>query len=130
MKYLPDTNAFIAIMKGDPKMLERMREKPPSDFGMPSIVRFELLYGAYKSQRIEANVARVEAFPFEVLEFDPEDAAEAGQIRAQLALQGTPIGPYDVLIAGQARARGLTVITHNTKEFERVPGLHIEDWLT
>jgi tRNA(fMet)-specific endonuclease VapC len=129
VKYLPDTNAFIAILKADPKMLERLQKHSPSDFGMPSIVRFELLYGAYKSQRVEANVARVEAFPFEVLEFDPEDAAEAGQIRAQLSLQGTPIGPYDVLIAGQARARGLMLITHNTKEFKRVPGLRVEDWL-
>jgi tRNA(fMet)-specific endonuclease VapC len=129
VKYLPDTNAFIAIMKHDPKMLDRMQEHSPSDFGMSSIVRFELLYGAFKSQRVEANVARVEAFPFEVLEFDTEDAAEAGKIRAQLAQQGSPIGPYDVMIAGQARARGLTLITHNTKEFKRVPGLRIEDWL-
>jgi tRNA(fMet)-specific endonuclease VapC len=129
VRYLPDTNAFIAIMKHDPKMLEHMQEQLPSDFGMSSIVRFELLYGAYKSQRVDANVARIEAFPFEVLEFDPEDATEAGRIRAHLALQGSPIGPYDVMIAGQAKARGLTLITHNTKEFKRVLGLHIEDWL-
>jgi tRNA(fMet)-specific endonuclease VapC len=129
VKYLPDTNAFIAIMKENPKMLARMKQHSPADFGMPVIVRHELLYGAYKSERVEKNVARVEAFQFEVLEFDPEDAAEAAKIRARLAAKGTPIGPYDVLIAGQARARGLTVITHNTKEFKRVPGLTVEDWM-
>lgn len=129
MKFLPDTNAFIAVMKQDPKIIDRVQKKSPADFGMSSIVRFELLYGAFKSERVEANVARVEAFRFEVLEFDTEDAVEAGRIRALLAKQGTPIGPYDVMIAGQARARGLTLITHNTKEFSRVPGLSMEDWL-
>jgi tRNA(fMet)-specific endonuclease VapC len=63
-----------------------------------------------------------------VLEFDKEDARRSGQIRALLASKGTPIGPYDVLIAGQAIARNLTLITHNTDEFRRVPGLRIEDW--
>jgi tRNA(fMet)-specific endonuclease VapC len=129
VKFLPDTNAFIAVMKQDPKIIDRVQKESPADFGMSSIVRFELLYGAFKSERVEANVARVEAFRFEVLEFDNEDAAEAGRIRALLAKQGTPIGPYDVMIAGQARARGLTLITHNTKEFSRVPGLSMEDWL-
>jgi tRNA(fMet)-specific endonuclease VapC len=63
-----------------------------------------------------------------VLEFDEEDARHAGEIRAQLASKGTPIGPFDVLIAGQARARELTLVTHNTSEFRRVPGLKVEDW--
>ena len=63
---------------------------------------------------------------FEVLDFDREDARQAGELRARLAAAGTPIG--DVLIAGQALARGLTLVTHNTGEFQRVPGLRIEDW--
>jgi tRNA(fMet)-specific endonuclease VapC len=67
---------------------------------------------------------------FVVLEFDQEDARQAGEIRAALAAAGTPIGPYDVLIAGQARARSLVLVTHNTGEFSRVSGLNIEDWQT
>ena len=95
---------------------------------MPAIVAHELFYGAYKAQRRAQNLARVEALQFQVVEFDREDARQAGEIRAQLAASGTPIGPYDVLIAGQALARGLTLVTHNTREFERIPGLTCEDW--
>lgn len=88
----------------------------------------ELYYGAFKSQRVEQNVSRVDALQFSVLEFDEEDARQAGHIRAYLASKDTPIGPYDVLIAGQARARELTLVTHNTSAFQRVPGLKVEDW--
>lgn len=77
---------------------------------------------------VEKNVVRVDALQFPVLEFDLEDARQAGQVRAHLASKGTPIGPYDVLIAGQAKARELTLVTHNTSEFKRVPGLKVEDW--
>jgi tRNA(fMet)-specific endonuclease VapC len=76
------------------------------------------------------NLARVDGLQFVVLEFDQEDARQAGEIRAALAATGTPIGPYDVLIAGQARARSLVLVTHNTREFSRVSGLDIEDWQT
>lgn len=74
------------------------------------------------------NVAVFDAFGFPIVEFDREDARQAGLVRADLAARGTPIGPYDVLIAGQALARGLTLMTRNTREFSRVPGLQIEDW--
>lgn len=73
-------------------------------------------------------MARVDALQFSVLEFEEEDARQAGQIRAHLASTGTPLGPYDVLIAGQAKTRELTLVTHNTTEFQRVPGLKLEDW--
>ncbi|KVN26366.1 pilus assembly protein [Burkholderia stagnalis] len=128
MKYLLDANAIIAILKGEPAMLARLRTHQPADFGLPSIVAHELYDGAYKSQRAAANLARVEALQFEVVAFDAEDAQHAGEIRAQLAAAGTPIGPYDVLIAGQARARQLVLITHNMREFVRVAGLQVEDW--
>jgi tRNA(fMet)-specific endonuclease VapC len=128
MKYLLDTNAVIAILKGDPFMLAQLRARLPVDFGLPSIVAHELYYGAYKSQRAQANLARVEGLQFEVLPFDTEDAQHAGEIRAQLAASGTPIGPYDVLIAGQARARQLVLVTNNVREFARVDGLQVEDW--
>jgi tRNA(fMet)-specific endonuclease VapC len=129
VKYLLDTNAVIAIMKGDTKMIAHLKRHTPVDFGMPTIVLHELMYRAYKSEYVEKNVARVEALQFERVDFDHADAEEAARIRAHLAIKGKPIGPYDALIAGQARARALTVITNNTKEFKRVPSLSVEDWL-
>ncbi|RAR61767.1 tRNA(fMet)-specific endonuclease VapC [Paraburkholderia unamae] len=128
MKYLLDTNAVIAILKGEPAVIARLRAHQPADFGLPSIVSHELYYGAYKSQRAASNLARIEALQFEVVSFDAEDAQHAGEIRAQLATSGTPIGPYDALIAGQARARGLVLVTHNVREFARVSELQVEDW--
>lgn len=129
MKFLLDTNAVIAILKGEPAMLIRLRSHRPADFGIPAIVAHELYYGAYKSQRMAANLARVAGLQFEVVSFDAEDAQHAGEIRAQLTAVGTPIGPYDALIAGQARARRLVLVTRNAREFARVPELQIEDWL-
>ncbi len=129
MRYLLDTNAIIALLNDTTSPIaRRVRRHAPRDFGVSAVVVHELYYGAFKSQRMEQNVARVDALQFSVLEFDEEDARHAGQIRAELASKGTPIGPYDVLIAGQARARELTLVTHNTSEFQRVPGLKVEDW--
>jgi tRNA(fMet)-specific endonuclease VapC len=93
-----------------------------------AIVAHELFYGAFKSRRAAENVALIDALQFEVIEFDREDARQAGEVRALLAACGGTIGPFDVLIAGQALARNLTLVTHNTGEFGRVPGLAIEDW--
>jgi tRNA(fMet)-specific endonuclease VapC len=93
-----------------------------------AIVAHELFYGAFKSRRATQNVALIDALQFAMLEFDGEDARQAGEVRAVLAAKGTPIGPYDVLIAGQAMARDMILITHNRDEFGRVPGLRIEDW--
>ncbi|MDZ4379750.1 MAG: type II toxin-antitoxin system VapC family toxin [Parvibaculum sp.] len=128
MRFLFDTNAVIALLKGHEGFLGRLHGYRPDDFGLPSIVAHELYYGAHKGQRVAANLARIEALRFEVVEFDREDARKAGELRASLAASGTPIGPYDVLIAGQALARGLVLITHNMREFRRVPDLAIEDW--
>jgi tRNA(fMet)-specific endonuclease VapC len=129
MRYLLDTNAIIALLNDTTSPIaKRVRRHAPRDFGVSAVVIHELYYGAFRSQRVEQNVARVDALRFSVVEFDEEDARQAGQIRAQLASKGTPIGPYDVLIAGQARARELTLVTHNTSEFQRVPGLRVEDW--
>lgn len=128
MKFLLDSNAVIALMKGHPGFLERIKCHVPQDFGIPSIVAYELYYGAFKGVRVAENVARVEALQFEIVDFDGDDARKAGEIPAQLAARGNPIGPYDVLIAGQALARALTLVTCNTSEFQRVPGLIVEDW--
>jgi tRNA(fMet)-specific endonuclease VapC len=128
VKYLLDTNAVIALLKGDARLLTRLRQHRPGDFAIPAIAAHELFYGAFKGHRVEDNLARVEALRLAVLEFDREDARRAGALRAHLAVAGTQIGPYDVLIAGQALARDLTLITHNVREFARAPGLLIEDW--
>lgn len=128
MKYLLDANAVIALLNGHPGMNARIRQGLPSDIGLPAIVAHELYYGAFKSERRERNIGLVDALQFEVLTFDKEDAREAGEIRAELAKQGRAIGPYDVLIAGQAKARGLALVTHNVAEFACVTGLTVEDW--
>jgi tRNA(fMet)-specific endonuclease VapC len=128
VKFLLDSNAVIALLKGQPGFLARLRQHQPEDFGIPTIVAHELFYGAYKGQRTPETLERIDALAFEVLEFDREDARVAGELRATLARAGTPIGPYDVLIAGQALARSLVLITHNCGEFQRVADLRIEDW--
>lgn len=128
-QYLLDTNAVIAILNQQPPCVaKRLRSESTQDVFISSIVRHELFYGAHKSQRTQRNVALISALQFSILYFDDQDAQEAGLIRADLAKAGTPIGPYDVLIAGQARARQLTLVTHNTAEFARVPGLALDDW--
>jgi len=129
MAYLLDSNAVIALLKdADTPIGRRVRMCQPADVFVSSIVLHELFYGAFKSARTERNVALIDGLRFGALEFSREDARDAGEVRASLTAKGTPIGPYDVLIAGQARARGLVLITHNTDEFARVPGLLMEDW--
>ncbi len=109
-------------------MLAAIRRYVPADFGLPVIVMHELQYGAHKGGRVAESLRRINELRFEVLEFDREDAEKSGEVRALLAQAGQTIGPFDVLIAGQALARGLVLITHNTREFARVPGLVVEDW--
>lgn len=128
MKFLLDANAVIVLLKGNPGFLARLRQHQPQDFGLPAVVVHELFYGAYQGQRTAETLDRINALAFEVLEFDGEDARVSGEIRAQLARAGTPMGPYDVLTAGQALARNLVLITHNQGEFRRVAGLRTEDW--
>lgn len=124
MRYLLDTNAVITLLKGSSKLSAKIRSRTPQDFVLSALVAHELFFEAYKSGR----TAQVEGLQFEVLDFDKEDARKAGEIRAVLARVGTPIGPYDVLIAGQAKARDLTLITHNIAELCRIKGLQVEDW--
>jgi tRNA(fMet)-specific endonuclease VapC len=98
---------------------------------MPVVALFELRFGIAKSNRREHSERLLERFlglGIDVLPFDAEDAAHAGDIRAHLESKGTPIGPYDCLIAAQARRRGATLVTANGREFERVPGLMVADW--
>jgi tRNA(fMet)-specific endonuclease VapC len=131
MRYLLDANAVIALLTDTTsKLARRVRREKPGDVAISAIVSHELYYGAFKSRRATQNVALVDALQFAVIEFDNEDARQAGEVRAFLASKGTPIGPYDVLIAGQAVARNLILVTHDTDEFGRVPGLRIQDWQT
>jgi len=130
MRFLLDTNTVIALFNSSNTGLRaHITSYQPVDVVVSALVVHELYFGAYKSQRLEHNLAKVDKLPFEVLDFDKEDARQAGAIRGLLANAGTPIGPYDVLIAGQAMARNLTLITHNTKEFSRISTLKLEDWL-
>ncbi len=129
MTFSLDTNAVIAVLR-DPggTVAQRLRRQSPGDVAVSAVVLHELYWGAYRSTRVEHNLAQVDALAFPVLDLDLDDAREAGRLRAELAAVGLPIGGYDLLIAGQARARGLIVVTANTREFERVAGLSVEDW--
>jgi tRNA(fMet)-specific endonuclease VapC len=129
-----DTNAVIAVLN-DRNSPVRTRVDAAIGLGralaISSIVLFELRYGAAKSARPERNAQRIADFllgPIEVLPFEPADAEEAGEIRAALERAGTPIGPYDVLVAAQARRRDALLVTANEREFARVPRLKFEDW--
>jgi tRNA(fMet)-specific endonuclease VapC len=129
MRYLLDANAVIALLNDTTsKTAQRARREKVGDVAVSAIVAHELFYGAFKSRRAIQNLALIDALQFEILEFDKEDARQAGEIRALLASKGTPIGPYDVLIAGQALARDMILVTRNTQEFGRGIGLQIEDW--
>jgi tRNA(fMet)-specific endonuclease VapC len=129
IRYLLDANAIIDLLNdADSKLAKRVRRETPNDIAISAIVSHELFYGAYRSGRQVQNVGRIDALQFAVLEFDKEDSRQSGAIRAFLASRGTPIGPYDVLIAGQAIARKMILITRNMDEFSRVPGLRAEDW--
>jgi tRNA(fMet)-specific endonuclease VapC len=129
MRYLLDTNIVIALLNDAASPLaQRARRERPGDIAISAIVAHELYYGAFKSRRKDHNRAVVDSLQFLVLEFDRDDARCAGEVRAALAAQGTPIGPYDALIAGQALSRDLVLVTNNTREFARVPGLRSDDW--
>jgi tRNA(fMet)-specific endonuclease VapC len=132
--YLLDTNACIALINGTQVQVRRRFQRAiarDSVMLLSSVVAFELWYGVAKSQRTDSNAQRLDLFfagPLEWTLFDEDDARAAGAVRAELEAAGTPIGAYDVLLAGQARRRAATLVTSNVKEFGRVAGLKWEDW--
>jgi len=132
VSYLLDANACIAIMnQSSSRVRGNLVLASPDEIFLSTIVIHELWFGVAKSQRIESNAAVLRKFlmrGFESLKFSAEDAAAAGGIRAKLKAAGTPIGAYDILIAGQALSRNLTLVTANTREFARVNGLKLVDW--
>lgn len=134
MSYLLDTNACIALINGAPTAVrDRFEKAIRSDLQVyvSSVVNFELWYGIAKSAPVEMNTRRLEMLlssPVIALPFENEDSRAAGSIRAALEAAGKPIGAYDYLIAGQALARQLTLVTANVSEFSRVKGLSWQDW--
>ena len=130
LKYLLDTNIVIYTMKNRPQQVKRRFQQHHGQMGISTVTLGELVFGAEHSQEVERNLADIEAMAarLEVMPFDKKAAYHFGQIRAELYRTGHPIGPYDMMIAGQARAIGLILVTNNVKEFERVQGLLLEDW--
>jgi tRNA(fMet)-specific endonuclease VapC len=130
LKYLLDTNIVIYTMKNRPQQVKRRFQQHHGQMGISAVTLGELVFGAEHSKEVERNLADIEAMAarLEVVPFDNKAAYHFGQIRAVLYRTGRPIGPYDMMIAGQARAIGLILVTNNIKEFERVPGLLLEDW--
>ena len=130
LKYLLDTNIVIFTIKNRPQQVKKRFQQHHGRMGISAVTLGELVFGAEHSQQVERNLADIEAFAarLEVLPFDNKAAYHFGQIRTELYRIGRPIGPYDMMIAGQALSAGLKLVTNNIKEFERVPGLLLEDW--
>lgn len=132
MHYLLDTNICIYLIKKRPlAVLERFRQYSPKDVAISTITLFELQYGIEKSQYRQRSKDALAKFllPLNLINLDRSSAVEAAIIRAQLEKKGMPIGPYDLLIAGLARSLDMILVTNNTKEFERIDGLHLENWI-
>ncbi|MEO0870099.1 MAG: type II toxin-antitoxin system VapC family toxin [Cyanobacteria bacterium J06642_11] len=132
MKYLLDTNICIYIIKRrPPSVLNRFRTCQLGDIGISTITVAELTHGTQKSQQPQKNQAALDQFllPLEIVDFDFAAAQTYGTIRADLEKKGIPIGPLDFLIAAQALSLGVSLITNNEKEFLRVPGLTVENWV-
>jgi len=132
VKYLLDTDHCIALAKRNPAIIEALRAHPPAKVRASSISMAELHYGAAKSNQPDlaaANLRRI-LKTLLVVPFDDAAAESYGGIRAVLEKRGSPIGPLDMLIAGHAVSLGWTLVTHNIREFKRVPNLSVEDWLS
>ena len=129
--YLLDTNACIRLLNDRSSVLAaRLQQHTPDEIALCSVVKAELLFGAYRSSRVAENMRVLDRFfePFVSLPFDDHCVQAFGRIRADLDRVGTPIGPYDLMIAATAVANDRILITANTREFIRVAGLKIENW--
>ena len=133
MKYMLDTNVCIHIMKNKPlSVMERFRQHESSDVCISSITYAELCHGIDKSRNREQNRLALSVFlaGIQIVPFDARAAIQFGSLCTRLELAGTPIGVMDTLIASHALSLGLTVVTNNTRDFSRVPGLPVEDWVS
>jgi tRNA(fMet)-specific endonuclease VapC len=126
-----DTNIIIYTMKNQPEPVREAFNAHSGQLCVSSVTLMELIYGAEKSAAPERNLREVEGLTarLEVLSYDSAAANHTGQIRAELARAGRPIGPYDHMIAGHARSLGLILVTNNLREFERVRGIRLENWV-
>ncbi len=131
-RYLLDTNTCIAVMRNHPRAVGRISAEAPGDCAISTITAYELYTGVEKCAKPAQEQAKVDLLlqTVIVMAFESAAAREAARIRALLESQGQPIGPYDLLLAGQALADSLIMVTSNTREFSRVPGLPLQDWLT
>ena len=131
IKYMLDTNILIYTIRNRPTKVRQAFKKHSAFLAMSTVTLGELIYGAEKSTQSARNLADIEALAarLDVIPFDSEAAMHFGQIRAELTNSGKLIGPYDLMIAGHARSRGLILVTNNLREFKRVPGLRVENWV-
>ncbi|MBW2285612.1 MAG: type II toxin-antitoxin system VapC family toxin [Deltaproteobacteria bacterium] len=132
IRYLLDTNICIYLIKHHPpEARKRFTHHSPRTVAISIITVFELEYGAQKSQYRKRTWDALGKFlaPLNVIDLDRSSVRESAAIRVQLEKEGLPIGPYDLLIAGSAKSQGLTLVTNNTREFERINGLHLENWV-
>jgi tRNA(fMet)-specific endonuclease VapC len=128
--YVLDTNTLIYFFKGMGNVSHRLLREPPQRIGIPAIVLFELEVGIAKSSLPRKRIKQLRELTslVSVFPFGTNEARASALIRARLEAEGTPIGPYDILIAGTALAHNATLVTHNTLEFSRIKDLAIEDW--
>jgi len=132
VRWLLDTNVCIASIRRQPEsVLKRLRGKAIGPVGISSVTLAELEYGAAKSQRSEQSRSTLAEFlrPLEIAPFDDAAAAAYGSLRAALEENGRPMGPLDTLVAAQAIALSAVLVTHDMREFARIPGLPVEDWV-
>jgi len=126
-----DTNIVIYTIKNRPEQVRKIFKQHENQMCISAVTKGELIYGAEKSSRPERNLIDIEGLiaRLEVAPFEDHASEHFGQLRAELYRIGQPIGPYDMMVAGHARAMGLILVTNNMKEFERVPGLRVENWV-
>lgn len=132
MRYMLDTNICIYAIKHNPvEVFERLKEHDPEEICISSITYGELVHGVEKSKAVYKNRIALTLFlaNIEILKFDTEAAQKYGEVRAQLEKTGKAIGPLDMLIAAHANSSGCTLVTNNIKEFERVEGLNLGNWV-
>ena len=132
MNYLLDTNICIYIINKKPaSVIKRIQSKQPEQIAISTITQAELEYGIARSRNVDQNrIALLEfLFPFLLIDFDQMAAVQYGLIRASLESRGKPIGSIDMLLAAQAKSRDLILVTNNEKEFHRIEGLKLENWV-
>ena len=133
MKYMVDTNICIYLIKQQPKeVIEKLQGIALGEIAISTVTVAEMMYGVGKSMYKEKNKTALEAFltPLEVVDFDFAAAQQYGEVRAYLEKIGKPIGAYDLMIASQALSLGLVLVTNNEQEFQRIPDLIVENWVT